>query len=183
MEIGDQSVNRFKFIAWIDKDLCPATSGFYDSVFSGCGLQGTAAGSSHRNHSSAVFLCVIDQFRLIFLHNIKFRMHMMFLHIIHFYRTERSKAYMQSYMGNIHAHFFYLLKKFRCEMQSCCRCGGRSFIFCIYSLITVFVFQLVGNIRRQRHFSQLIQDFLKDSLIMELDQAISLIYDIDDLAL
>ena len=94
MEIGDQSVNRFKFIAWINKDLCPATSGFYDSVFSGCGLQGTAAGSSHGNHSSTVFLCVIDQFRLIFLHNIKFRMHMMFLHIIHFYRTECSKTYM-----------------------------------------------------------------------------------------
>ena len=37
------------------------------------------------------------------------------------------------------------------------------------------------DIRRQRHLPQLIQNLLKDSFIMELDQTVSLIYHIDDL--
>ena len=94
MEIGDQSIDSFEFISRIDKDLCPSASGLHDSILSGCGLQGTAAGSSHRNHSSAVFLCIIDQFCLIFFHNIKLRVHVVLFYIIYLYRAEGSETYM-----------------------------------------------------------------------------------------
>ena len=86
-------------------------------------------------------------------------------------------------MCNIHTLLLYFLKKLRREVKSCGRCGSRSLILCIYSLITVLILQLVGNIRRQRHFSQLIQDLFENPLIMELDQTVSLIYNINDLTL
>ena len=59
----------------------------------------------------------------------------------------------------------------------------QSFVFGIYGLITVLVFQFMGDIRRQRHLAQLIQDLLKDSLIVELDQSVSFVYYINDLTL
>ena len=67
-------------------------------------------------------------------------------------------------------------------MKPCRRCSRRSLIFRIYSLITVFILQFVSDIRRQRHLSQLIQNFLKDTFIMELDQTVSFVYYIDDLS-
>ena len=94
MKVRDQSVNCLEFISRIDKNLCPAASGLYNPILTSCRLQCTAACSTYRNHSSAVFLCVIDQFRLIFIHNIKLRVHMMLFNIIYFYRTESSKTYM-----------------------------------------------------------------------------------------
>ena len=44
----------------------------------------------------------------------------------------------------------------------------------------VFIFQLMRNIWRQRHLSQLIQNLFKNSVIMELNQTISLFHNIDD---
>ena len=40
----------------------------------------------------------------------------------------------------------------------------------------------MGNVRRQGHFSQLIQNLLKNAFILELDQAVSFLHYINDLA-
>lgn len=134
-----QGIDTFEPVSRIDEYLGPAACCFYDSILSCCGFQCTTAGSSHRDHSATIFLCVIDQFCLIFLDNIEFRMHMMFLYIIHFNRTESSKTYMKGDMCDVHTHLFYLLQKFRCKMQSGSGCGRRSFVFCIYGLIAVLI--------------------------------------------
>ena len=107
----------------------------------------------------------------------------MLFHIIYLYRTEGSQTYMKGHVGNVNPFFLYFFQKLLCEMQTCSRCCGRAFVFGIYGLITVLVFQFMGDIRRQRHLAQLIQDLLKDSLIVELDQSVTFIYHIQDLAL
>ena len=66
-------------------------------------------------------------------------------------------------------------------MQSGCRCCGRSIVLCIHRLITVFVLELVMDVRRQRHLSQFIQDFLKNPLILKTDQTVSFVNHIDHL--
>ena len=48
----------------------------------------------------------------------------------------------------------------------------------IYGLVTVLVLQLVCNIRRQGHLPQLVQDLLKNPLVMELNQAVPVIHGI-----
>ena len=50
----------------------------------------------------------------------------------------------------------------------------------IHGLITIFVFQFMGNIRRKRHFTKPIQNLFKNSLVMKLDQAVSFFHHIDD---
>ena len=67
-------------------------------------------------------------------------------------------------------------------MQSRCRRRCGTVIFCIHRLVTVFVLQLVCDVRRQRHLSQFIQDFLKNALVGKLDQAVALLHNVTDLA-
>ena len=139
MEVGDQTVDHLKFIAWIDENFSPATSGFQDSILTSCRLQCTAAGSSNCDHTSAIFLGIVDQLRLVFFHNVKFRMHVMLFYIIYFNRTESSKTYVKRYMGNIYALGFHLFQKFFGEMQTCCRSCCGTLILCINSLVAILI--------------------------------------------
>ena len=105
---------------------------------------------------------------------------MVFQNIFHFYRAKRPKSYMKCYMGNLNTFCLNLFQEFRCKMKSCCWCGCRTGVLCIYRLITVFIFQLMCNVRRKRHLPKLIQDFFKNSFIMELNQTISFLHYIND---
>ena len=67
-------------------------------------------------------------------------------------------------------------------MQSRCRRRCGTVIFCIHRLVAVFVLQLVCDVRRQRHLSELIQNLLKNPFVMELDQAVALLHNVNDLA-
>ena len=99
--------------------------------------------------------------------------------ILHFHRTEGAKADMQGYMGDLYTGILYLLQKLFCKVQSCGRSGCASLVFRVYRLVAVLVLQFVCDIRRQRHFTKLIQNFFKNAFIVELDQAVSFIHDID----
>ena len=105
---------------------------------------------------------------------------MVIQYIFYFYRTERAKSDMQGYFCDIDSHILYFLQQFFRKMKPCCRGSGRSVILCIYGLIAVFIFQLMRNIWRQRHLSQLIQNLFKNSVIMELNQTVSFFYYIHD---
>ena len=85
---------------------------------------------------------------------------MVAFHVIYFDRAESSETYMKSHMSDIDAFFLYFFKKLFSKVQSCCRCCCGAFVLCINCLITVLIFQFMCNIRRQRHFAKLIQDFL-----------------------
>ena len=129
-----------------------------------------------------IFAALPEASNFALLNFIKFRMHVMFQNIRFLYRTEGSKANMECYFCNLHSHISYLLQQLRCKMKTGCRCSCRTVIFCIYSLITVLILQLMRNIRRQWHLSEPVKDFFKNPFIMELDQTIAFLYDIHDLS-
>ena len=139
MEVGDQAIDHLKLIAWIDENFSPATSRFQNSILTCCRLQRTAAGSSNCDHTTAIFFGVVDQLRLVFFHNVKFRMHVMLLHIIYLNRTERAKAYVKRYMGNIYPLGFHLLQKLFGEMQTCCRGCCGTLVLCINGLVAILI--------------------------------------------
>ena len=116
MEVGNQAVNHLELIAWINKDVRPAASCMKNTLIIRCRFQGTAAGGSHRYDLSTSLLCLIDQLRLIFFHDIELGMHMMIRDIFYLYRAEGSETYMQSYMCNIYTFGFDRFQKLRCKM-------------------------------------------------------------------
>ena len=89
---------------------------------------------------------------------------------------------MQGYMGDLYTGILYLLQKLFCKVQSCGRSGCASLVFRVYRLVAVLVLQLVCDVRRQRHLSELIQNLLKNPFVMELDQAVALLHNVNDLA-
>ena len=106
----------------------------------------------------------------------------MIKYIVYLNRAECSKPDMKCYFRDLHAHLFYLFKQFLGKMQSCCRSCRRTIILCINGLVTILILQLMCNIWWKRHLSELVQNFFEDSLIMELDQTITILYNINNLS-
>ena len=82
----------------------------------------------------------------------------------------------------VHAFFLDGVQQLRREVQTCRWRRGGAGVGRIDRIVAVFVFELVGDVRRQRHLSQPVKDFLKDPVKFKLDQAVTLINDIHDLA-
>ena len=93
------------------------------------------------------------------------------------YRTESAKTYMQCNECNIDAFIPDTFKNFIREMKPCCRCSCRTTFFRKHCLITCLIIKRLRNIRRQRHFSERIQNFIKDPVIDELECAATLFQD------
>ena len=178
MEISNQGIYHLKLISRINENFRPAAFGLEHSVFICSRLQSSAAGSAHRNHSSPIFFRIINEFRLLFFYHIKLGMHMMFLHIIYLYRPKGSKPHMKRHMGDVYSHILDLLQQFFRKVKSRSRSRSASFVFCIDGLVALFILQFMGNIRRQRHLTQLIQYFFKNPLIGKLNETVSLFYNI-----
>ncbi len=85
-----------------------------------------------------------------------FRVHMMLCHIVYFYRPECTKTDMQRNIGDDHALFLQFFKQFIGKMEAGRRRSSGSVVFGIHGLITVFIFQFMGDIRRKRHLSELV---------------------------
>ena len=102
-------------------------------------------------------------------------MHVMLQYILHLHRTEGSKSHMEGHSGNLHSLCLNLLQQFIGEMKTGRRCSRRTVMLCIDGLITVLILQHMGNVGGQRHLAQLIQHFLKNALVFELNQSISLL--------
>ena len=107
-------------------------------------------------------------------------MHMMIRNLVHFDRAEGSKPHMQRNPRDRHAFFFNLLQQLRRKVKPRRGSSRRSGIDCVDSLVSVFVLQLMRNIRGQRHLAKPIQYFFKYAVISKLDQAISFFHNAND---
>ena len=103
---------------------------------------------------------------------------MMIQYIRNLDRPEGSQTHMKCDVRDLDAHFLNLCQQLFREMQTCCRCSRRSFMFRINRLIAVLVLQTVCDVWRQRHLAELIENLLEDPVILKLDQAVSFIDDI-----
>ena len=180
MEVCDQAVQYLEFIARIDEDFCPSAAFFKLSIFICCGFYRSAACRSDADYPVSALFCAVDLLCLRCLDPVKFRMHMVIQNVVCLYRTEGSKPDMKCYMCDLHSFCLDFFQKLRCKMKSCRRSSRRSGMFCIHGLVTVLVLQLMGNIRRKRHLSKLVQNLFKDSFVFEMDQTVSFLYDLQN---
>ena len=107
---------------------------------------------------------------------------MMFKNIIDFHGSERSEPHMKCNACNIYTFFAYLCKKFLRKMQSRRRRSSRTLMFGIYRLITVFIFEFMCYIRRQRHLTEFVKNFLKYTVISKFNVSVSVFNDINYLS-
>ena len=100
-------------------------------------------------------------------------MHVMICNVFHLDRTKRAQTNVQRYKADSNAFVAKRRQQFRRKVQPGCRRCGRTVVFRIYCLVTVFIRKLFRDIRRKRHLSQFIQDFKNMARIRELNQAVS----------
>ena len=110
MKIRNEAIQDLKTISWIDENVRPAAAGMENSLLIRCRLNGTATGGADTYHFASLCLRTVDELRLIFLYDIKFRVHMMCCHILHLHRAESTKSHMKRYMGDANSFFFDLLQ-------------------------------------------------------------------------
>ena len=74
---------------------------------------------------------------------------MVVLHVVHFDRAECAQAHMECDARDINALFFDFFQKLRRKVKSRSRCGSRARVLCIDCIVSVFIFELMRDIRRQ----------------------------------
>ena len=98
-------------------------------------------------------------------------MHFVILNILFRNWSKSSYSHVECHKKKFCPFVFHFFQKLRSKMKPCCRCGGRALKLRIYRLVFIFILQLFMDIRRRRHFSQLIQPIIKITGIMKLYQS------------
>ena len=180
VEIRDQAVQDLEPVPRIDKDTGPVALRVDDALVIRRGLDGPAAGGADADDPAARSLHRVDPIRRVLGDDIELRVHVVLQDVLLLHRAESSETHVERDMNDVNAHFFDLLQEFLREMQARCRCRGASVVLSVDRLIAVPVLQLVGDVGRKRHLSQLIQDLLEDPVVAELDKAVSFLRLSDD---
>lgn len=162
MEVRNHRIDPLKLITRVNEDARPATNLLEDPIITGRDrLQCPCGRCTDRNDSPTVSFHFIKQTRRAFRHLIKFGMHFMAVDIVHTDGTERAKPDMKRDEGDMNTHRFQLLEQLLGKVQPGRRGGCRSTFTRVDRLISILVVKLLLNIRRQRHFPELIQYFIK----------------------
>ena len=180
MKIGDQSVHHLETVARINEDggvICPC---MHNAVLICCRLYSAAAGGSNTDDAFSPGMGLVDEICSSWRYVVPLSVHVMLRHIIHLDRAEGSKSYMKRDIGQIDSLVLNLFQKLLGKMKPCRRRCRASVKLRIHCLVHVRIFQLVCDVRRQRHLTEPVQHLLKNSIIIKLHQTISIVQNIHD---
>ena len=178
MEIGDQGVHGLETVAGIDENIRPGGLFGKNTVPVGQRFQCAAGGCPDADDAAALLPGLVEKPGRFRREHTEFAVHMMLRHVLHLDRAESSQAHMQRDIGQTDTHFFDLVQKLLGKMQTRSGRGGRSIHLGINGLIALPVGKLRLDIGRQWHFPQAFQNFKKDTLIVELHQAVARVQDL-----
>ena len=140
-----------------------------------------AAGGSDSENASAVFLCIVYELRRSPGQHIVLGVHMVILDIFRLNGSECSETYMKGDESDAHTLFAQGVKELGSEMQSGGRGGGTAALTGIDRLVSVVVFELFGDVVRQRHLSYLIEQLEKHAVICKLCKAVAVRQNVNNL--
>ena len=178
MEIRDQRVQNLKAISRIDKNIRPAAPRMKDSVLIGSCFQRTAAGGTHTDDTAAFPVCPVDLLRGFLRDFIVLAVHRMIQHVFLFHRPERAKSDVKRNLRDRHALVTDFLQQLLRKMQAGRGRRSRTVKLGVNGLIPLSVFQFMGDIGRQGHLSQTVQNLLKNSFIGEPNQPVSFLHNL-----
>ena len=121
MKVRDQSVYHFKSVTGVDKNICPSASGFQYSIII-CrrfNVRQLVVPTTEITRWPEALVSLIS-FCLIFLHDVKLRVHMVVCHVFHLDRPEGCQVPRGRYMCNP-TPFCITFSR-----SSCVKCSPRS---------------------------------------------------------
>lgn len=106
---------------------------------------------------------------------------MVILDILRLDGSECSETDMEGDESDADTLFAQGVKEFGSKMQPCCRCGGAAALAGIDSLVSVVVFELFGDVVRQRHLAYLIEQLEEHAVICKLCKAVAVRQNVNNL--
>ena len=124
MKISYKSIYALKLVGWINKYICKSTFFTNSSTLISNGFNSSYTCSSNSNYSASSILCSINFICNFFCHDVKFRVHFMFINIFNFNWSKSSNTDMKGDVTNFYTLVLYFLKKFLCKVKTCCWCSS-----------------------------------------------------------
>ena len=118
-------------------------------------------GGAYHHDTPAVMPRAVDKRRRFLSHAVVLRVHDVVFHVLRLYGAKSAQPHMQRQPRDCDAHLFNLLEQLGRKMQARCGCSGRALFTRVHRLIARLVVQLFVNIRRQRHFTQRVENLFE----------------------
>ena len=96
--------------------------------------------------------------------------------------TEGAESDVQRELRDADALVLDLFQQLICEMKPGCRRSRRSIELCIHGIVIGAILERVGDVGRERHLPELVQNLLEDAIIAEADIAVAVLDNIHNLA-
>ena len=177
VEVGDEAVNAVELDTRVQEDGGVAAAGFDLAILGGNGFQGAAAGGSNRNDAVPGGLGLPDALGGFLADGVPFAVHLVVRDLIFHHGAECAQTHMEGHFSNADPLGPDGVHQLRSEMQAGCGRCGTAKLLGIHRLVLALVFQLFGDIGRQRHFAKLIQFFIKGlCVIIECNVLVAILH-------
>ena len=99
-----------------------------------------------------------------------------------FYGSERSEPDVKRHIRNIYSPRSEVVHLLDGEVKPRSRRGGRTRLAGIDGLVSLFIFKLFGDVRRQRHLADLIKNGKKALLTVKFRNPVAVLHNVEDLS-
>jgi len=185
VEIGDEGIHCLEFVAGIDKDSRFAAHGMDDSVFICHAFNGTAGGGSHADETASCGAAGVDDVGAFLGYRKIFGVHDVIVDAVHLDGAEGTESNVKHDGNNGNTLIADARHQILGEMQARRGCRRRSVFTGIDGLITIIVLKPLGNIGRQRHEADDVQQLVDIGIfvviVLKADQAVSFLHNVGDL--
>ena len=180
MEIGHKSVEHLELIAGVDEDVRKALAGLDPAVLRRNALKRAAGGGADGDDPSAVFLGFVDEPCGLLGDLVVLAVHLVLCHVLDLDGTEGAETDVKGDIGDPHALLTYALHKLVGEVQSRGGSGGGAELMAVDRLIPLLVAELLGDVGRQRHLTDLVESGEEVLVAVEVDHAVAVVPDLGD---
>ena len=176
MEVGDQAIDAVELDTRVEKNRGIAAAGLDLAIFCGGGFQRAAAGGANGDHAVPSGLGFPDALSSLLADGIPLTVHLVIRDLVLLHGAEGSQTHMQGNLSNADTLGTDGIHQLRGEVQACRGCGSAAQLLGIDRLILALIFQLLGDVGRQRHLAKFIQFFIKGlGVIIECNKLVAIL--------
>ncbi len=169
VEVGDDGVGDFPFVAGIDVEARPIAAGFHAAALAGRFQRADGRGADGDDAAPFFFRAVYGGGDVLG-DGVPFAMHFVVFDIFFGNGAESADADVERHEMELGAFGAHFVQERRREMEAgrgrCCR----AFVFRVDGLVLIFIRQFFVNVGRRRHFSYLVQERIPIAFIGETDE-------------
>ncbi len=176
MEVGDETVDAVEFNTGIEEDVGVAAASSDLTVLCGDSFQCAAAGGAHGDDLVARSFGVMDELCRFLADGVPLAVHLVVGDLVFLHGAEGAQTDVQRHFCDVDALGADGVHQLRREVEARRGGGSTAKFFGIDGLILALVFQLLGDIGRQRHLAELVQLFVERfGVIIEGDKLIAVL--------